>query len=412
MPFDDISAEHIGRLVQNEVFEDRTLEYKAALELETRDQRAEFLKDVSGFANGQGGTIVYGVREGEGDAKGRAIETVPMSLRPDATHQLIDEILRDGIDERIPGVLHKAVACEGGKFFYVVRIPPSPLAPHMVSFGQLRYRFYSRQNATTQPMNASEIKATALRATSAFDRASSEISTRVGLAVDRATRRRFAIGADENTPSNQALLHVVPLFPLEDPWELATASLEQRLGSVRAFGAEHAYGSPPRYTQDGLYNINEGMRHVAFLRSGAIEFQTYDVLHRHEQGEVFRFYAWILEQDIIQALESCVGLTADGLLPFPLMIQVTLLEVSGSVLHGHPTGRPDPQRPIEDERVTVGPYLLNAWGEPAIELSRKLFNEIWQSWGIAQSRNYEQDGTRRWYTQAGERVRSRPVILS
>jgi len=154
------------------------------------------------------------------------------------------------------------------------------------------------------------------------------------------------------------------------------------------------------------------MRHVAFLRTGGIEFQHFDVVRPGENSRSPRFNAWILEQEIIEALETCASLTAEGLLPLPVLIQATLLEVSGTVLYGHPGAEPERPRAIQDESVTIGPYLLNAWGEPAIELSRRIFNEIWQSWGIAQSWNYERDGSRRWYGETGDRLRNRPVTLS
>jgi hypothetical protein len=93
------------------------------------------------------------------------------------------------------------------------------------------------------------------------------------------------------------------------------------------------------------------------------------------------------------------------------LIQVTLLEVTGSVLHGHPKAELERPPVIQDEAVTIGPHLLNAWGAPALELSRRIFNEIWQSWGLAQSWNYDPDGTRRWYSETGDRV-NRTITLA
>jgi predicted HTH transcriptional regulator len=63
VPFNSIDQAVIESLLLNEVREGRTLDYKEALPTGGRDDRKEFLADVTAFANGAGGDIVYGVTE-------------------------------------------------------------------------------------------------------------------------------------------------------------------------------------------------------------------------------------------------------------------------------------------------------------------------------------------------------------
>src|SRR6266540_626883 len=92
-----ITESDLQRLIDNEVAETRTIEYKLALP-GTRDaERKEFLADVSSFANANGGDLLYGVE---------AIRGVPRALRGLSSGSEDDDILRlesmirDGITPR------------------------------------------------------------------------------------------------------------------------------------------------------------------------------------------------------------------------------------------------------------------------------------------------------------------------
>jgi predicted HTH transcriptional regulator len=54
-------------LLVDQLPEGQRLEYKAALLLDSRKQKAEAAKDISGMANAQGGWIIFGIAEGDGE---------------------------------------------------------------------------------------------------------------------------------------------------------------------------------------------------------------------------------------------------------------------------------------------------------------------------------------------------------
>ena len=73
LPLTSIDATHLQQLIENGTRENRRLDFKLTLALATREERVEFLRDVVAMANADGGTIVYGVQEGEGDDAGVAV---------------------------------------------------------------------------------------------------------------------------------------------------------------------------------------------------------------------------------------------------------------------------------------------------------------------------------------------------
>ena len=60
----EYSIDDINSLIANEVEENIHLDYKASGALEKKDEKkSEIVKDVSAFANSDGGIIIYGLKE-------------------------------------------------------------------------------------------------------------------------------------------------------------------------------------------------------------------------------------------------------------------------------------------------------------------------------------------------------------
>ena len=111
--FEDIGQEHLQRLQANGVPESRSLEYKQGLPGSTDDERKEFLADVSSLANTAGGDLIYGTTEVRENGRPTG---VPASIDgvggivPEAETLRLENMLRDGIAPRLPGIRFRWVA--------------------------------------------------------------------------------------------------------------------------------------------------------------------------------------------------------------------------------------------------------------------------------------------------------------
>src|SRR6185369_6116342 len=114
-PLSSITEQDLQDLVGDRIAEGKFIEYKLRLPGGTDSEKQEFLADVSSFANASGGHLVIGVKEAEG---------VPIELSgveisdADATAQRIENLLREGLDPRLPD-------CE-------IRIIPLATGTHVV----------------------------------------------------------------------------------------------------------------------------------------------------------------------------------------------------------------------------------------------------------------------------------------
>jgi len=163
--FQDIDASDILALVSDQVREGKTLDYKEALPGRSDRDKREFLADVSSFANASGGDIIYGLVDKRG-AQGKPTG-VPQSARglvginADQEMLRLQEIVRNGIEPRVPGIQLRAIDGFPQGPIIVLRVPQSWAAPHMVTFNNLS-RFFARTSAGKYQLDVGEIRASFL----------------------------------------------------------------------------------------------------------------------------------------------------------------------------------------------------------------------------------------------------------
>lgn len=146
------TLDRIRGMIAERVPEDLHLDYKAAAALSKEEKkRIEISKDVSAFANADGGVIIYGVGE---DAVDDSLpgEIVPVDSK-DFTAEWLEQIVTSRIQPRIPGLLIDALEVSPGQVVYVVHIPKGETA-HQAS----DKRYHKRIVRTTVPMEDYEVR--------------------------------------------------------------------------------------------------------------------------------------------------------------------------------------------------------------------------------------------------------------
>jgi len=149
--FDDITSEDIMRLVTDKVSERKTLEFKKTLNIGNTEDKAEFLADVSSFANASGGDILFGISDEKGEdgnATGIPSEIVGLTVSNAGTEcNRIEQLIQTGLQPRLPVVFVKASVIPERGIVIVIRVGKSWAAPHMVSYAN-RTRFFSRNSSS------------------------------------------------------------------------------------------------------------------------------------------------------------------------------------------------------------------------------------------------------------------------
>src|SRR5450631_1691194 len=99
------TPEKIQRLIDDKIEEGAQLDYKATGAFEhTYSKKAEITKDVSAFANSAGGTIIYGLKEFNEDARKHLPEKIDPIDGRDFSREWLDQNIGQ-ISSRIENVI-------------------------------------------------------------------------------------------------------------------------------------------------------------------------------------------------------------------------------------------------------------------------------------------------------------------
>jgi len=104
-PFDAISKSDIEALVENQVREGRTIEYKLVLPGNSDEEKREFLADISSFANAGGGDLLYGISATDGIPQ----DALGLVGNLDAELLRLENLIRDSLDPRVHGLRMRAI---------------------------------------------------------------------------------------------------------------------------------------------------------------------------------------------------------------------------------------------------------------------------------------------------------------
>ncbi|WP_166911037.1 MULTISPECIES: ATP-binding protein [unclassified Burkholderia] len=148
----EVTEADIQGLIDHGVPEGRTLDYKRDWPRD-QDARFEIAKDVCAFANALGGDLIFGV--GESSEGGHSL--APLRLA-DVDKELLAIVnsMRDLLEPRVSGgLLAHPVLLQTGGYVVVLRVTPSPSAPHRVTRDR---HFYMRTSVGKEQMDIQGIR--------------------------------------------------------------------------------------------------------------------------------------------------------------------------------------------------------------------------------------------------------------
>ncbi len=145
---------NIENFITNQVEENLNLDYKASGSLQKNDKSAnEISKDVSAFANSDGGIIIYGIKENSEN------KHLPDSIDPvnrnEISKEWLEQIIQSRIRPRIENIIIHPISINDSSdlVVYVIEIPQSDTA-HQAN----DRKYYRRYNFSSEPMYDYEIR--------------------------------------------------------------------------------------------------------------------------------------------------------------------------------------------------------------------------------------------------------------
>lgn len=378
-----LQPEDFDRLVADRVQEGNQLDFKQALVGGTDADKKKFAADVCAFANTRGGDIVIGMRE----ARGVAVEVVPLAMDPDQETLRLQNMIADSFDPRIIGVQIAPVAFGAGHVV-VVRVPQSVQGLHRSKLDQ---HFHIRESRSNRHLDVASL------------------ITRVDMLRGQRDRReeflaqRYAAVLTNRTPvalrpGPKVMVHVFQAHAAfgTDMLDVAPAAAAGAM-PIPTLGQG---GADFRMTFEGPMHhtpINDGMTRAFTLvhRAGVLEGTWKVADSREGRTEVV---AETVETQVLNFVRALIERTRGLLtLDVPLVVRIALVGAERAVIV---TSNRELRRhyeedvalsPIDRTALQLPDVLVDDWPIADLaELFRPAFDRLWQASGFLRSYQYQE----------------------
>lgn len=383
-PWNDIGKDDIDALVADEVREGRTLDYKEKLPGNADKDKKEFLADVSSFANAGGGDMIFGVvekRDGEGKATGLPDDAPGLAgVNADAEIRRLDNMVRDGIKPRVPGVQISVVEGFTDGPVLVLRTPRSFAAPHMVTF-QDHSRFYSRNSGGKYPLDVGEIRTAFAYSETLPERVRRFREERLG---------RIVAGETPAGPKDgpKVVLHLLPLRSLDPTFQIDLAAVA---ASREKLPPMYSSGWDGRYNFDGYlcHNTRDKVCHsyAQVFRNGAVEAVDDRILVNRNGDKLFPAPA--VARELMKAVGSYFAVLKIVEIAPPVFVMASLLGVEGYFITGH---HGDTEEVFDRDTLLLPDLLVEELPADPPRLLRPAFDALWQASGWSHCFYYDDGG--------------------
>lgn len=384
-PLELIQENDLVALVDNEVLEQKYLEYKQSLPGNSDSEKKEFLADVSSFANAAGGDLIYGIRQEHGIPK----ELCGVgNVNIDDEKLRLENIIRHGIQPRIHALSISPVKLEKKRAAFIMRVPRSWSPPHRVIF-KGHDKFYSRNSAGKYPMDVSELRAAFLFSETTMERIRNFREGRLA---------RIVAGETPVTLYDAAkiVLHIVPIGAFDPAAKVDLAAVAQRGDELDPIGSSSAHY---RHNFDGFLTYDDFEQAVAVsylqvFRNGSIEAVDAYALRERPDGRLI--FGALFEKKLVGAVARYLPVQkALGVEP-PVVVMLSLLGVSGYVVVAAERRLPriilEDIPPIDRDTLLVPEVIEERFDCAPHEVMKPIFDAVWRASGYPRSLNYGEDG--------------------
>jgi hypothetical protein len=393
-PIDKIEASDLQALIDNEVAESKTIEYKEKLSDNSDGNKKEFLYDVSSFANASGGNIIYGMKARMEEDKSAPTELIGLDISDvDEVIRGLEEKILQGIRPRIPGLSIHQIVLENNKTALIIQIPRSFAQPHMVIY-QNASKFYSRTSKGKYQLDVDELR-------TAFT-LSQSITDRIR---DFRRERLSAIVADE-TPvlmesGAKLVLHIIPISAFDPASMIDMADIDclyrendllflpLPLKLINSWHRRYNIDGYLNYCQLGESSISNSYLQV--FRNGIIEACTTSFAGFSQKKDnffIYKDYEEIICEGLFRFLEIQNSLVIEP----PIFIFLTIISVKNYVMGYEDNFGRSFGHPIDRDILLLPEVIIEDYKCDIPQVMKPIFDAVWNAAGFPRSLNYDDEG--------------------
>lgn len=384
---EDITIEDINSLIENSVCENKFMDYKRDLDINTDSEKKEFLADVSSFANSTGGDLILGIEEDSSDKIPTKILGIPYD-NDDKLIRKLEDLIRQSIQPIILNIEFRTIDIGEKKCILIIRIPQSLIAPHRVEF-KGHNKFYTRNNKGKYQMDVNELR---IAFNSGLDLENRIEEYKMDRYYELISNRYEKL--KEDLPI--FVIHYIPIFAMNgtNSHILSFSQIKDTMNncSSKALG----YGTSKNITIDGItieYKDEYISSLAKYKNNGIIEkASTAFFMKQREMGgrkiDCINGYQIVnkLLDDIneVKKYYEMTGITT------PIIISCSILNAANYTIPD--SGFYQILNKIDKDILCINNIYLDDFNKNNEEILKPIFDSIWNACGYERCLAYDENG--------------------
>ena len=379
-----LQEQDLQRLVDDQVQERDSVEYKRDMYGNSDDDKREMSKDITSMANHRGGYIVIGI---EADDEGIPINVV--GIETDNHVERIRNSCLDNIDKRIVGLDIEDISLSNSRVVIVIAIPESINAPHMVTYKGLN-QFWKRHGRQKEKMTTHEIG-------EAFDKRLSNLNRLDRFLFLRKTEILENIG--EKTfmvisSSPALLLDEAILSVYDENLRGLILNTPQLAGNMGAISCGKPYPTINGLRTDGstpYYHDNPPLReYIEVFTNGFIEYgKLFEI-----DGQSGKHFAGVADTALIVNFLRFIQGVYNQYLPLrPLVVNFTIYNAKDMWLAASQHSSEDRLVMWPKQHLELGKFYTDNISEERKLLTKAICDRLYQSFNRERCNRFDDAGT-------------------
>jgi hypothetical protein len=370
-----ITAADLQRLIDDQVPESTSIEYKRRVEIGQRadsKKKNKFLAGLSSFSNSSGGDFLIGIRADNGLPR----EIIPIAREElDGLKLAVEQLIQVGVSPRISISFHEIRTSETHSVL-LLRVSKSWTAPHRVTLGG-DDGFYARHSAGMYPMDVDQLRAAFLM--------SGSLTDRINLVQKERLSEIKKCQLTDLAGRPWVVLHLIPFESL-DPACLIDLHEANRHGDlIKPLGQ---FSASRRFNFDGIFattrdgNTTAGYTQV--FRSGIVESVEARLIGPDVPAEYRKQLGWPhIGSSLIDGIGRFLVLQRQSGSSTPTALMIAVLGVRGFLLHPGQKYYYEMSNtnPIDRDDLVPPPVLIESSDIDVRAAVRPIFDAIWNAAG-------------------------------
>jgi hypothetical protein len=377
---DNVTESDIKRLIENQIQENKSLDYKKELHISKDAEKKEFLFDITAMYNTDGGCLIFGIEE-EKDAKnqntGKPLKVTGIQIEnSDKLIQQIEDIVKNCTEPSINHLIIKEIIVDSFNVL-IIGIPKGLGLPSMVTFNQSN-KFYKRRISGKYAVDVYELNHMFMQNQVLSEKANSFRKERIETVLSQNSIPNLDV-------QNSIFIHIIPFGFLDYQildFSTAENSLSTKMRPIYASGWDRMYNIDGFATFATSSDRQTITSYNQIFRNGVYEVYSSELFYKTRHNNQLGFDGQSIIKEIIRNVEEGLFVLKEMKVEPPFLISFSFHNVLGKIMDND---RSSYIRSFKQNEILF-PLILFPTYETDIKMSLKPnFDILWQSFGFSKS---------------------------